>query len=232
MPLVAAHQRYGASPRLVHAALARLAALLALVWLAGMAFAGEARAQERTVLAFGDSLTAGYQLKPGKGFAPRLQEALTARGMDVTVINAGVSGDTSAAGRRRIEWTLDNLEQTPDLMILELGANDMLRGLDPRETLRNLNAIIEEAKGRGIDVLLAGMLGPPNMGEDNRRYFNAVYPFLANRHDLDLYPFFLNGVIFQRQLLLPDNLHPNADGVEAIVRGILPSVEAALRKAS
>ena len=205
---------------LVHAALALLL------------FAAPAAAQEKLVVAFGDSLSAGYQLAQDEGFAPQLEAALNENGIDARVVNAGVSGDTSAGGRRRIGWTLDNLNRKPDLVIVELGANDMLRGLSPQETLRNLNAIIEEIRARDIDVLLAGMLAPPNLGARNYRYFNAVYPFLATRHDIARYPFFLRGVAFRPDRLLGDRMHPNAAGVRTIVTGILPYVSEALDEPS
>ena len=187
-----------------------------------------ASAKDALVVAFGDSLMAGYQLDPGEGFAPQLEKALKADGVAARVVNAGVSGDTSAGGRQRIAWTLDNLNAKPDLVIVELGANDMLRGLPPKQTLRNLNAIIEEVQRRKIPVLLAGMLATPNIGEEDFRYFNAIYPFLAKRHDIPLYPFFLKGVALRRELLLGDVMHPNPKGVQVIVNGILPDVKAAL----
>ncbi|MGB7404138.1 MAG: arylesterase [Pacificimonas sp.] len=200
----------------------------ALLLVALLLFAAPAYAQTKTVLAFGDSLTAGYRLDAGDGFAPQLERELKRRGVEARVVNAGVSGDTSAGGRQRISWTLDNQEVTPDLVILELGANDMLRGLDPKETLRNLNAIIEEIHSREIDVLIAGMLATPNVGEENFRYFNRIYPFLARRHSVPLYPFFMRGVALRRQYLLDDYLHPNEEGVKIIAHGIAPQVIEAL----
>lgn len=208
------------------------AARLALVhWtlaLAMLFIAAPALSEEKLVVAFGDSLMAGYGLEPGEGFAPRLEAELGRRGIDAEVVNAGVSGDTSAGGRQRIGWTLDNLEAEPDLVIIELGANDMLRGLDPKQTLRNLNAIIAEVKARDIDVLLAGMLATPNLGEDYVDYFNRIYPFLAMYHDVPLYKFFMRGVALRPRYLLDDRLHPNADGVRVIVNGIAPHVARAL----
>ncbi|MGB3723258.1 MAG: arylesterase [Pacificimonas sp.] len=219
MPSILKSRSYGRFPAIVHAALFLCALMLATPSLA----------QTKTVLAFGDSLMAGYGLDPGEGFVPQLEKELRGKGIDAKVLPAGVSGDTSAGGRQRIKWTLDNLETTPDLVIVELGANDMLRGLDPKQTLRNLNAIIEEIKGRDIDVLIAGMLATPNVGEKNFRYFNRIYPFLARRHDVPLYPFFLRGVALRKQYLLPDFLHPNEKGIEIIVDGITPSIIAALK---
>lgn len=189
-----------------------------------------AQAADRLVLAFGDSLTAGYQLKPGEGFAPRLEAALRRQGMAVGVHNGGVSGDTSAAGRARLNWVLTGLKAKPDLVIVELGANDMLRGLKPAETSANLDAIITTLKGRGIPVLLAGMKAAPNMGAAYRRDFDAIYPRLAKAHGVPLYPFFLDGVAATPRLQLKDGMHPNPAGVDIIVRGILPAVTAALNR--
>ena len=188
---------YGAFRRFVQTALLALLLTGAPAW-----------AETKTVLAFGDSLMAGYGLKAGEGFAPQLERTLRGAGHDVRVIGAGVSGDTSAGGRQRIGWTLDNLPSKPDLVIVELGANDMLRGLDPKQTLRNLNAIIEEIRSRNMDVLIAGMLATPNIGQEKFEYFNRIYPFLARRHNVDLYPFFLRGVALRREYLLDDLLHP------------------------
>ncbi|MHB9881232.1 arylesterase [Pacificimonas sp. ICDLI1SI03] len=209
---------YGGMRAFVHAALMVLAFVMT----------APALAQTKTVLAFGDSLMAGYQLDQGDGFAPQLERELGERGIDARVIGAGVSGDTSRGGLQRIGWTLDNLPVKPDLVIVELGANDMLRNLDPKQTLRNLNGIIEEIDRRGIDVLIAGMLATPNVGEERFRYFNRIYPFLARRHDVPLYPFFLRGVAMRQKYLLEDYLHPNAEGVKIIVEGIAPSVVQAL----
>ncbi|MEO0499985.1 MAG: arylesterase [Pseudomonadota bacterium] len=188
-----------------------------------------AAAETKTIVAFGDSLTAGYRLAQDEGFAPQLETVLNRRGLDVRVVNAGVSGETSAGGRARVGWTLDNMAVKPDLLILELGANDMLRGLNPRETLRNLNAIIEEVDARGIPILLTGMLATPNVGEANFRYFNSIYPFLADRHGTAFYPFFLRGVALRQDYLLDDFLHPNANGVKIIAQGIAPTVVEALQ---
>ncbi|MBZ6379564.1 arylesterase [Pacificimonas flava] len=214
---------------LAYRALALL--VYAAIWAVSSAVSLPASAQQRTILAFGDSLTAGYQLRQSDGFAPQLETALRAEGIPANVINAGVSGDTSARGLERLDWTLNRLDRKPDLVILELGANDMLRSLSPRETLRNLNAILEELAARDIEVLLAGMLAPSQVGEDEARYFNAVYPFLAKRHDVPLYPFFMREAAFRPHLLLEDGLHPNAEGVRRIVSGILPAVRRALDEA-
>jgi acyl-CoA thioesterase-1 len=183
----------------------------------------------RLVVAYGDSLMAGYRLKPGDGFAPQLERALRAKGIAATVKNAGVSGDTTAAGRARLAWVLGGLKEKPDLVILGLGANDMLRGLDPAEAKANLDAMLSELDSRGIPVLVAGMLAAPNLGKAYGAKFNAMYPALAKAHGDALYPFFLKGVATNKPLLLDDGMHPNPKGVATIVRNILPSVEAALR---
>ncbi len=174
------------------------------------------------LLAFGDSLTAGYNLPAGDAFPAKLEAALRARGYVVRVINAGVSGDTSAGGRARLDWTLAD---RPDYAVVELGANDALRGIDPKITAANLDAILSVLRQRGVKVLLAGMLAPRNMGAAYVREFDAIYPRLARTHDVPLYPFFLEGVALRRDLTQPDGMHPNAQGVEVVVRGILPAVE-------
>ncbi len=185
---------------------------------------------DKLVVAFGDSLYAGYNLAPGKGFAPILQEALQADGVSARVHNAGVSGDTTAAGKMRLTFVLDNLERKPDLVVLGLGGNDMLRGIKPEETNANLIAMVSELKKRGISVVLTGMLAPPNLGPDYARNFNAIYPNLARQYAVPLYPFFMKGVVADKSLMLPDNIHPNADGISVIVKGVAPVVEAALQK--
>lgn len=187
-------------------------------------------AAERLVLAFGDSLTAGYQLKPGEGFAPQLEAALRKRGYAVTVRNAGVSGDTTAQGRARLGWVLNSLKAKPDLVILELGANDMLRGQDPATAKANLDAMLAELAKRRIPVLLAGMRASPNLGPAYAKAFDPIYAELAKKYGVPLYPFFMNGVAATPKLQLADGMHPNAAGVAVIVKGILPSVEAALGK--
>ena len=180
------------------------------------------------VVAFGDSLFAGYQLGADEGFAPALERALTKSGTPARVFNAGVSGDTSAAGRRRLAFVLDGLPRKPDLVVVGLGGNDMLRGVDPRETRANLTAIMEELKRREIDTVLAGMVAAPNMGAEFAGTFNPIYSDLARRYDAPLYPFLLDGVIGNRKLLLPDGVHPNPQGVDIIVAGIAPVIAKAL----
>ena len=185
-------------------------------------------ADERLVVAFGDSLYAGYNLDQGKGLAPVLEAALIARGLPARVINAGVSGDTSAAGLARLAFTLDGLPRKPDLVLVGLGGNDMLRGLSPAETRTNLDTILAELKKRGIKVVLTGMLASPNMGPDYAAAFNPIYPELARTYDATLYPFMLDGVIGDRALQLPDGIHPNDKGVGVIVSKLAPVVAGAL----
>ncbi|MBB5686555.1 arylesterase [Sphingobium boeckii] len=186
-------------------------------------------AQQKLVVAFGDSLMAGYGLKPAESFPAQLQASLNRGGVKARVHNAGVSGDTSAAGKARLAWVLNSLKAKPDLVILELGANDMLRGIKPAQTRANLDAMIVELKRRGIRVLLAGMLSAPNMGAAYRGQFDPIFPQLAKKHGVALYPFFMKGVTGNRALLLKDGMHPTAAGVGIVVRGILPMVRAGLR---
>jgi len=196
------------------------AALLALL----LVLPAAAQAADKLVLAFGDSLTAGYRLPPGRGFVPQLEAALRKQGIAARVHNAGVSGDTTAMGRARLGWVLGALKAKPDLVILELGANDMLRGLDPGEADTNLDAMIGQFKRRGIKVLLAGMIAAPNLGADYARRFNPIYRRLAEKHKVALYPFFLAGVVNDPALHIGDAIHPNARGVAVIVRGMTPAV--------
>ncbi|KMO20244.1 GDSL family lipase [Methylobacterium platani JCM 14648] len=174
------------------------------------------------LVALGDSLTAGYGLPAAAAFPLQLEAALKARGHAVTVANAGVSGDTATGGLDRVDWSVPD---GTDGVILELGANDMLRGTDPAVTEKALDAIVARLKARGIPVLLAGMRAAPNLGTDYGKRFDAIYPRLAERYGLILYPFFLDGVAGDRSLTLPDGLHPTKDGVATIVAGILPRVE-------
>jgi acyl-CoA thioesterase-1 len=184
--------------------------------------AGAQQARPVSIVALGDSLTAGYGLGPGDAFPVRLQAALKAKGLDVTVQNAGVSGDTSSGGLERLDWAVG---EGVDAVILELGANDALRGIDPTVTRRNLDAIITRLKEKRIAVLLTGMLAPPNMGSTFAAAFNPIFPELAAKHGVLFDPFFLDGVAADAALNLSDGMHPNARGVEAIVRRILPKVE-------
>jgi acyl-CoA thioesterase-1 len=180
------------------------------------------------VLAFGDSLTAGYGLDQGLGFAPQLQATLRRHGIKADVVDGGVSGDTSEAGKARLGWTLDGMKRKPDLVILELGANDMLRGLDPKLTEANVDAMLAELKRRKITVLVAGMRGAPNLDPAYIARFEAIYPALARKHGASLYPFFMEGVAGQPGMQLPDGMHPTFEGVKRIVTGITPAVKQAL----
>lgn len=187
---------------------------------------------DRLVVAFGDSLYAGYRLAPNEGLAPQLQAALQADGINARVHNAGVSGDTTAAGKTRLAFVLDNLDRKPDLVVLGLGGNDMLRGIKPEETKANMAAMMDELKKRDIPVVLTGMLAAPNLGQDYGNAFNGVFPQLAKQYDAPLYPFFLDGVVTDAALMLPDNIHPNAKGVSRVVEGLSPLVEATLKTQS
>jgi acyl-CoA thioesterase-1 len=204
--------------------------LHALIAAAVLGFgAAPAAAEPTQVVALGDSLTAGFGLDPGQAFPEKLQAALITAGHDVVVANAGVSGDTSTGGLSRLDWSV------PDgtaLVILELGANDMLRGITPDITEKNLDAMLTRLKERGISVLLAGMRAAPNLGPDFATSFDAIYPRLAEKHGVPLYPFFLEGVAADMALLLDDGMHPNATGVDRIVTGIMPAVETALASIS
>lgn len=187
-----------------------------------------ALAADKLVVAFGDSLSAGYGLKPAESFPVQLEAALRRGGIPARVHNAGVSGDTTAQGRARLGFVLRSLKAKPDLVILQLGGNDMLRAIDPAQTEANLSAILADLKKRGIPVLFAGMLAAPNMGKAYQTRFDAVYPKLARQYSVKLYPFFLNGVTANRTLLLKDGLHPTGKGVSVVVAGILPQVKRAL----
>jgi len=194
-----------------------LAGLLFAILLARSAPAAE----PIRILAFGDSLTAGFGLVDGDGFVAQLQAALVASGRAVKVINAGVSGDTTAGGLARLDWALaDN----PQLVIVELGANDGLRGLDPKSTAANLDAILTRLVEQKRAILLAGMRAPPNLGSEYAAAFDAIYPALAQRHNVALYPFFLDGVVADPQLNQEDGIHPNEAGVKVIVGHMLPYV--------
>lgn len=181
----------------------------------------------RTIMAFGDSLTSGYGLPPADAFPVKLEAALRARGHAVRVINAGVAGDTTAGGRARLAWMLAD---KPDAVILELGANDGLRGLDPAETLANLRAIMEQLKAADLPVLLAGMRAPPNLGRDFGAEFDTIFATVALEYDALFYPFFLEGVAARPTLNQNDGIHPNSAGVAIVVERIIPSVEALLSR--
>lgn len=185
-----------------------------------------ARAKTLTIVAFGDSLTAGWGVGPTQAFPAVLERELKARGLDVKVVNFGISGDTTAGGVSRVRSAL---AAGPDGVILELGANDGLRGFDPALVEANLDRVIGEFKAAGVPVLLTGMKAIMGMGKRYGDEFSAVYPRLAQKHGLKLYPFFLEGVAGDPALNLPDGLHPNPKGIEEIVRRILPDVEAFVR---
>jgi acyl-CoA thioesterase-1 len=194
-------------------------------WLIAALAAGAAAAptgQPMRIVVLGDSLVAGFGLKPSDAFPAQLERALKARGHAVEVINAGVSGDTTAGGLARVNWAVP--ERT-DAVILELGANDALRGLDPARARANLDKTIAAIKAGGAEVLLAGMFAPRSMGKDYVRAFESMYPDLASKYGLILYPFFLDGVALDGKLSLEDGMHPNAQGVAQITAKILPSVE-------
>jgi len=181
-----------------------------------------AQAQPLRLVVLGDSLTAGYGLPQEAAFPAVLERALKAKGYRVEIANAGVSGDTSSGGLDRLDWSVPD---GTDGVIVELGANDMLRGLDPAVPRRAIGAIVERLKARNIPVMLAGMYASRNLGPDYVQKFDSLYQDIAKRHDLVLYPFFLDGVAGERSLNLPDGLHPTAKGVEIIVGRILPTVE-------
>ena len=201
------------------------------ILLTALVTAAPAAARDVHILAFGDSLTAGYGLPPGQGFVPQLEENLRRNGIRAFVTNAGVSGDTAAAARARLTWTLDGLKQKPDLAIVALGANDMLRGLQPRQTREDIDAILAEFQRRGIRVLVAGMLAPPNLGARYVADYNAIFPDLARKYGAPLYPFFLAGIAGNPALNLPDRVHPNFQGIKRMVTGITPTILKALATA-
>ena len=181
------------------------------------------------IVCLGDSLTAGYQLPADAAFPVVLEKALRAAGKNVEVANAGVSGDTSSGGLERLDWSVPD---GTDIVILELGANDMLRGIDPKLTQTSLNTIMARLNSRHIRVLLAGMKATPSLGKDYTSRFDAIFPNLAKKFDAPLVPFFLEGVAGHATLQLPDQMHPNRIGVEVMVRHMLPSVEAMLAEKS
>ena len=184
-------------------------------------------AAQQKLMVYGDSLVAGYGLDAGLGFPEQLQSALTASGRDIRVLNAGVSGDTTAGGLARLDWALAD---RPDAVIIVLGGNDLLRGLNPEQTRANLQAMLSRLRTDGIAVLLCGMLAPVNLGPDYRQQFDSLYPDLATEFGIDLYPFFLDGVALDPDLNLPDGLHPNPQGVAIITTRILPYVVRLLDK--
>ena len=210
---------YGHSRRLVQA----------LAFAAVLVTASHAATRTLRLVALGDSLTAGFGLSPGKAFPDRLEAALRAKGWDVKVINAGVSGDTAADGLARYDWAVP---RDADALIVELGANDMLRGMKPDATRAALAAILDKARAAHLPTLLAGMRAAPNLGPEYAAQFSAIYPALAKAYDVQLYPFFLDGVAGDPKLNQPDGLHPTGEGVEVIVERMLPAVEGLFKKTS
>lgn len=194
-------------------------AVILLTVLAGPRIAA---AEPLQLVGLGDSLMAGYQLPQEDALPAQLQRQLVAKGHDVVIANAGVSGDTTSGGLSRVDWSVP---EGTDGVILELGANDALRGIPPEQTEKNLEQIITRLKERNIPILLVGMLAPPNMGDDYGQRFNAIYPRLAEKYDLPLYPFVLDGVITDRSLLLDDGMHPNTKGLETMAQRMLPLAE-------
>lgn len=181
------------------------------------------------IVAFGDSLTAGYRLKPSEAFPVQLAAALKAKGHNVEVSNAGVSGDTTAAGLARFDWSVP---EGTEAVILELGANDMLRGIDLKVTRANLDTILKKLSDRKIEVLMAGMKAPKSMGDEYEATFEAIYTDLAKEHDILFYPFFLEGVAVHPKLNLDDGMHPTGEGVGVMVSHMLPSVEQLVARVS
>lgn len=183
----------------------------------------------RHILAFGDSLFAGYGLaSPDQSYPAQMQSALRAEGINAQIANAGVSGDTTAAGLQRLDFTLNSQAQAPDLVILELGGNDLLRGLPPEQTKANLAAMLDKLKARKIPVLLMGMRAPPNGGPQFQQAFDAIYPALAEQYGAKLVPFFLERVYDKPQLIQADHIHPTKDGVAAMVAATKEAVAGAL----
>jgi acyl-CoA thioesterase-1 len=201
---------------------------LAAALIAALGSAAAAADKPLQIVALGDSLTAGLGLAEQDAFPAKLQRALAAKGIAVTISNAGVSGNTVSDGLARLDWSVP---AGTDAVILELGANDALRGLDPALTRRALNEILSALAKRNIPVLLCGMLAPPNLGADYGRTFNAIFPDLAKQYGLVFYPFFIDGIVADRKLNQHDGLHPTAAGVDVIVAKILPKVEELIARA-
>jgi acyl-CoA thioesterase-1 len=207
--------------------IAIVGALSGLMLLAGMTAPTPQAANVPEIVAFGDSIAAGFGLPPDAAFPARLQVKLHDQGIAARIVNAGVSGDTTAGGVARLDWTLAD---KPDIVILELGANDALRGIDPATVRANLEKIIAKVQASGGKLLLLGMRAPPNWGEDYQRAFDRIYPELATAHNVPLVPFFLEGVAMDPQLNQPDGLHPNEKGVAVMVDHIAPMVAKLLAK--
>jgi acyl-CoA thioesterase-1 len=177
--------------------------------------------EDKRLVVFGDSLVAGYGLEPGAAYPEQLQKKLDEKGFKLEIINAGVSGDTTSSGLARLDWSVGD---NADAVILELGANDALRGISPDVTEKNLDAMISSLKTKDVEVLLAGMMAPPNMGPSYGEAFNSIYARLAEKHDIALYPFFLDGVVADAKLNQPDGIHPTKEGIAVIVQKSMPAV--------
>jgi len=184
--------------------------------------------REVRIVALGDSLFAGYGLESGQSYPARLEAALRARGINARIMNAGVSGDTTGGGRDRLDFTLNGQVIAPELAVISLGGNDMLRALPPEETRANLDAILTTLSNRGIKVVLLGMLAPPNLGGDYAKAFNAIYPALAKKHDAALVPFFLQSLIDKPELVQADRIHPTAAGIDLLVKDTIDTVAEAV----
>jgi acyl-CoA thioesterase-1 len=206
-----------------------LVLIMALMTVETVLAQGSVAARPIKMVVLGDSLSAGYGLPAGAAFPVRLQKALDTKGIKVDMINAGVSGDTSSGGRDRLDWSVP---EGTEAVIVELGANDALRGTDPAVTRAALSDILTRLKARGIAVLMCGMVAPPNYGTDYADRFNAIYPDLAKSFGVPLYPFFLEGVAADAKLNQADGMHPTAEGVDIVVKNILPTLEAFLGKLS
>lgn len=188
----------------------------------GHTLGAENKCEGKKIVVLGDSLVAGYGLEPGAAFPEQLSRKLEEKGYLIEIINAGVSGDTSSGGLSRLDWSVG---EGTDAVILELGANDALRGIQPDITKKNLDTMITKLKERGIKVLLTGMMAPPNMGASYGLEFNAIYQNLAEKHDIQLYPFFLEGVVADPKLNQPDGIHPTREGISVIVENIMPATK-------
>lgn len=185
---------------------------------------------EVTILALGDSLFAGYGVEPGQSYPARLEAALRARGINAKVVNAGVSGDTTAGGLQRLDFALNGMKGPPALVVISLGGNDMLRGLPPEQTRKNLDELLTKLGQRKVKVVLMGMLSAPNWGPEHAKAFNAIYPDLAKKHGAGLVPFFLEPVIGKQELIQADRIHPTAQGLELMVGATVDKVAGALPK--
>lgn len=207
---------------MIHKLIVTFLALLGCFMLPAGHQPGHAAERTLKIVALGDSLTAGYGLLAQESFPAQLERALKAKGHTVEIENAGVSGDTASGGLARLDWSVPD---GTDAVIVELGANDMLRGVDPKTTRAALDTLLGRLKQRGIEVLFAGMRAAPNLGADYGQAFETIFTDLAAKHDVVFYPFFLDGVAAQAKMALRDGMHPNADGVKGIVTGILPKAE-------